>query len=486
MSLAHQLLALEAHPWLPDWRRAFAKLSAQLQAGSAAKRCRSSFLFDQRGCGLGVEEFSHILPLPEHCSQVEQELITRFLLADLNNRCWFHLKQPPTTTEASGRVILGGPWGSAVAEALSATRLLESLSTPMLYGDLEVVLEEAPTISKRRSERAPNFLQASPEQLNDGGLAVGVDIGGTNLKLLAFRAGQIEETQLISRWREDPYDKLIAAQGLCIFLSEQICHFLKGSSPKSIGISWPGPVRAGALLGSVTIEEVLERGLRQATGAARARLQSEREALARGALSEQLSHALSQAGISASISSFRDAYCDAFGIAATLQRRLGSAPLPHRLVTLTLGTGVAAFLVNERWQLPLDAYLCEYGRVVIDMDQERSLPHRSTGLRGTLRGCLGRDGFARQTTALSAEALAQLTLELAHSLQVGRVTVSGGNADPQMIEEAQRLISAAEIVGERPSLSLSPVVEEMRCAPLFTTAFGVACAALSRARLSDS
>ena len=119
--------------------------------------------------------------------------------------------------------------------------------------------------------------------------------------------------------------------------------------------------------------------------------------------------------------------------------------------------------------LQLDHDLCEYGRLVIDLSEGCSASHRSTGLYGTLRGLLGREGVTREGQGFTAEAVAYAALELYALLGVQELVVSGGNASPDLVSRAQVILDAS---GSSLSVSLSPVAGLYGCAPLFTTALG--------------
>ncbi len=493
---------LESEPWLAAWNEAFQGFA---EMASERPELFDSFglLIDQSADGLGQHRLEVVIPHPERLNDDERGMTVRYLGAILNNAAWLSMKQPKDTAKSHAVISLSGAWAQRVNDWLkNETRLIESLSPTMLYGPVSVeVVGALPPATTTAATTPVAYAQVNGKSFNPraGVPIVGVDLGGTNLKISILQGGRMVHGEVIADWRAQEAE--VARVGLARFLVDQIRKRLSDADiqelPQVIGMSWPGPVRTPKILGSVSIETFLagliDKVNQGELSGDESRLRAELEMMEAGRFMAALGSALDETEMEEVILlPYRDAFAEAFGVAvasyhpAFTGKARSAVPAPRIvIVTSTLGTGVAIYLVEPDGRIARDTLLYELGRLVISMDPSQTKPNRSTGLYGTLRQFFSNDAVRlddAEHTSQAGEALAMTALVLEDALGAGRMTLSGGNARLEIVTAAEEALKWINTSTEQPTsmhIELSPVAGLTGAEPIYTPSIGAGWAALA-------
>ncbi len=492
-----ELTQLKQKRWLFQWQETFRHFEEE-STRHAELFEKFGVQLDQQQDGLGQEQYEVVVPKAALLDLGHREMVLRYLVTVVNNAAWFFLKQPRDTRSSQGVIRLAGPWAQDVKEYIKTkTQLIEALTPTMLYGPLSLeAVPELPLPVSNQSRPIQPIQLGSFDPTTDVPV-MGIDVGGTNLKFVVLRKGQVVHSGLVREWSK--MKKQLASSGVAAFLANQIrqqwiSFSPEGGIPSVLGISWPGPVRGSQISGSVSVERVLSHrnpkdpedlGLIEEIEEGKLQgkldlLRTELQMLQEGRFMERLRQKLSKRfGEKVSIHPYRDAFAEAFGVAV-------ATPHPVATVTLTLGTGVGGYFIESDGRVPMpgEPFLYEFGRVVVDMDPTKTKDNRSTLIRGTIRQLFDKEVLDLENRGQAkeiGEALAATAQVMRDVLGSQRVTLSGGNAYQELASLAQAVLKQSTSPAD-PGVEvvLSPVVAATGLNhSVYTPAVGAAWAALA-------
>jgi predicted NBD/HSP70 family sugar kinase len=279
----------------------------------------------------------------------------------------YHLLAPPAAARAvlarlHNGILTLAPAGARLEVALPEERLEPWLGELRSFHDVPIVVNEGPLpIPVRPRDPIPAVRRpTAPPQ--PGGLAVGLDIGGTGMKACAMRDGAVLRTGQAATWPdgERGLDSLVRrARALVIEVTE-------GRLPDSLGVGFASPMGVDGHV--VSLSTVM------------------RQRLGEGARVDDFPGLVAEGIVKGPVSFYNDL--------ANLGREL-SARGARRLLRLQIGTSFGGCWIDADGTVNPG----ELGRLVVDVS-EGARDHTYLPLRGAMKSYLSNYGIAISASRL--------------------------------------------------------------------------------------